>query len=254
MISAPVNGFVIHYLQTEDLFLVIGGGTEIGEDFITSDVGFRTVDNEGSTISSVRSEMVRERYNYPWETRTGIAWAPMPFTVKPFARFVSDGSVLIVAGSEPVVRWYRTDGTLRKKITLDLPAMPISQKNLDEHFQDLEDQMVVSDNPRQRERLRRMRQEVKLPENRSYWAFVTIDDQGYIWLEVLELESERQRDGGVLYHLLSPDGEYLGNSRAPAAGRAVNGYFLGKVTDPENDRVDYQVWRMHSSAESFIYP
>ena len=64
----------------------------------------------------------------------------------------------------------------------------------------------------------------------------------------------QEGETGTLYHILSAEGEFLGSTRAPAQGQVMNGHFLGIVTDRESDQADYKVWKLHPSAEDFIYP
>lgn len=256
MVQAPITGFVIHYDRDKELYTSLGGGTEVGEDIITKDYGFRTVNADGVTLGSASTQMVPVQYAYPWETRTGVGWSrEMPFSPQPFGGYMRDGSVLLVAGAEPIVWWYWLDGSIRKKIVIDLPVRPVTQQDLDSYFRDMENRLEMADNPREKEQIRRMRAHVQFPENRAYWEFLTTDDRGYIWLEVYELDSERSdQGGGVLYHVLSPEGEFLGATRAPAAGRIQRGHLLGIVIDAGTGREDYTVWRLTPRPGGFTYP
>ncbi len=253
MVSAPIPGFRIRYDREAERFTNITSAVHLGSELITSNVGFRTVDKNGETIASASTEAVPERYAYPWDTRTGIGWTAVPFAVQPFGAYAPDGSIVLVQSTEPVVWWYQPDGTVMRKITMDIPVGPIDQRDLDAHFDEL-GRTLEEGNAREKMRLERMRQSVWAPEHRAYWSFVTIDDRGYVWLEVFELASERsEQGGGTLYHVLSPQGEFLGSTRSPAAGKVMRGHLLGTVTESETGRVDYTVWRMTSEPDGFNY-
>jgi hypothetical protein len=82
-----------------------------------------------------------------------------------------------------------------------------------------------------------------------------VDDRGYIWLEVPEWDEDFTGEGeGCLYHLLSPEGEFLGIIRAPAAGRIMKGHLLGVLKDSQTGADIYAAWRLVAQSEGFIYP
>jgi hypothetical protein len=256
MLQAPVPGFIIHHYRDLDLFTVIGGGTEIGEDLISKDMGFRTVDADGEPVGGARTRMVPVQYSYPWQTRTGIAWSrEMPFSPQPFGKYVPDGSILLISGADPIVWWYWTDGSVRKKVTLGLPELPVTQPDRDAYLRNLADQADNIENPVEQERLRRLRMHAQFPEARAYWRSLTVDDRGNIWLQSLETDWERrERGGGALYYVLGSAGEFLGTTRAPAVGRIMHGHLLGRLTDPQTDREDYVAWRLVPQPSGFSYP
>lgn len=254
MISAPVIGFQTRYVPENERFVAIGGEVEMGTDFISYNVGFTVVTDEGETVASAWTEKIPGRFSYPWETRTGVAWEAMPFAVPPFSAWISSGGVLLSTGREPVVLWYGLDGVVRKKITIDLSPDPVTSEDLDEYFSELGYRSGVADNPRQQERLRRIRTSVQHPDHHPFWGFMTVDDSGYIWLEVPEFDAERRARGGVLYHVLSPEGEFLGVTRAPVAGRVMRGHLLGVMVDRESDEETYAVWRLIPESTGLRYP
>jgi hypothetical protein len=82
-----------------------------------------------------------------------------------------------------------------------------------------------------------------------------VDDRGYIWLEVPEWDEDLSGYGeGCLYQVVSPEGEYLGSTRAPTDGRIMNGHLLGILRDRATGREDYMVWRLNPRPEGFVYP
>jgi len=83
-----------------------------------------------------------------------------------------------------------------------------------------------------------------------------IDDTGYLWLPSPESAEAQEAAGGrMLYRLLSPEGEYLGDMRFPPVSlRIEHGYASGIVTDEETGDKIPTVWRLIPSAEGFKYP
>ncbi len=124
---------------------------------------------------------------------------------------------LLIDGQNPVVAHFALDGAPIRRITLDLQDQPVTRA----------DQL----------------------------RYIQVDDTGHIWLEVPEWK--RALDGrgtGRLYHVLSPGGEFLGTTRAPAPGRIMREHLLGIRVDPRTGREDYIVWRLVPQAKGFVYP
>lgn len=95
---------------------------------------------------------------------------------------------------------------------------------------------------------------MQFPEQKAYWNDVQVDDHGYIWLEIPESDEEKEAaGGGVSFRLLSPEGEYLGNTRAPVTGTVMSGRLLGFRRDPETDERTPVVWRLISQYSQLNY-
>jgi len=218
--------------------------------------GFLVTDAAGDTVGTTALQQVRINYEFetPGHGKGGKSRPPVPYTDRPFGLYVPDGSVLLTDGVNPVLMWYRLDGSIRKKIETGIPPRPVTPQERDRFFRDLDSQIRVADD-NQQVYLGWLKDAVVFPQYRTLWNHISVDDAGYIWLEGFEMEFERHdRGGGHTYYLFSPEGEFLGSTRAPAAGRITRGFFLGEVTDPETDRVEFAVWRLIPRIEGFVYP
>ncbi|MFC1559344.1 6-bladed beta-propeller [Gemmatimonadota bacterium] len=218
--------------------------------------GFHATTSAGDTVgtASLQPIMINYEFETPGHGKGGKSRPPVPYTDRPFGLYVSDGSVLLTDGVDPALMWYQLDGSIRKKIETGISPRPITRKERDRFFRDLDSRIRDADD-NQKVYLGWMRDAVVFPQYRTLWNHISVDDAGYIWLEVYEMDFERRdQGGGYTYYLLSPEGEFLGTTRAPATGRVTRGFFLGEVTDPETGRVEYTAWRLIPRSEGFLYP
>ena len=181
---------------------------------------------------------------------------PIPFNARPNAEYVAGKGLLLTTGAEPVLWWYRLDGTLEQKVTLDLAPRIVTEQEKNARIAQINRQIRNADSDLQRNYYIATREGLVFPETKSYWDIVIVDDRGYIWLQITESPEERQlAGGGRAYYILSPEGEYLGRTRAPVIGNVVQDCsLLGFYTDSGTDERIPTVWRLIPQAEGFVYP
>ena len=97
------------------------------------------------------------------------------------------------------------------------------------------------------------------------WACVGRDDRGYWWLRVPD-EPEAGEGGSARWRLLSPEGEWLGETRTPELApvpdvqsrllpvSVAGDLLMGVRSAPGDDRYEVVVWRMMPAVEGFIWP
>ncbi len=251
--SVQGNGW---YLPDQEAFARIAESGEYDvEGNLWLGTGFRATTVSGDSIGSARTEQVLHKYSFPTpgSGKGGRSRPDLPFSSRPVARLVKDGSVLLSTGIEPVLWWYWLDGSLRKVIVLGFPIRPVTGSEREAYLHDL-DLRIAEAEGEARDYLSRMRPAVLFPEFRTFCSYLFVDDRGFIWLEGHEEGFEREaQGGGVLYYLLSPEGEYLGTTRAPAAGRVMRERLLATVTDQETGEEHFIVWRLEPRVDGFRY-
>ncbi len=181
---------------------------------------------------------------------------PIPFSARSDAEYVAGRGLLLTNGAEPILWWYSLDGTLEQIVTLDLIPRNVTEQEKDTRIAQISRQIEEADSELRRNYYIATREGLVFPETKPYWDDVLVDDRGYIWLHITESPEERQlAGGGRAYYFLSPEGEYLGRTRAPAIGYVVQDcYLLGFTSHPETDERIPTVWRLAPVAEGFIYP
>jgi hypothetical protein len=239
-----------------DITVTLSGPSHYDEEgHLWAGAGFNAIDAERDTFGAASTREIKIAYEFdtPGHGKGGKSRPAVPFTARPSARYLSDGSVLLTDGVEPVLWRYRLDGSIRKRIDLGISIDAVTRQDINSFFRDLDAQITAADE-NTRVYLGWMRNAVIFPEYRTLWSHISVDDSGYMWLEGCEMEFEREsKGGGYTYYILSPEGEYLGTTRAPAAGRVMRGHLMGILHDRETGREDYTVWRLVSRHPGFEY-
>jgi hypothetical protein len=177
----------------------------------------------------------------------------------------SRNQVLVSEGAEPLITWYSLDGSVQERIRIDMPVEMVTDEEREAIIARLDSaitQVEDLENPRQREmavqRARAARKIVVLPEEKAFWSYVMYDDRGYYWLRHAEPRDsgfDRNRPGD--YRVLSPDGEYLGNTEVPPHYRTANfvrGHLLTFTFLADTGEWIPTIYRIRSAVPGFRFP
>ena len=223
--------------------------------------GFTTITPDLDTLGAAETEMLPTFYRYMMvldlegEMMEFPSWMVLVFAPQPDAKYVPGSGMLLSTGKEPVLSWYHFDGTCYRRIMLDIPVRPLTEKEKNEYLARLDSSIEEQAEGRLKESLRSARKTMVFTETKGCWSSVMVDDAGYIWLQVPESREERQEaGGGYLYRLVSPEGEYLGLTRLPEEGEIRQGCLLAIDFDPDTDEEIPTVWRLIPQVDGFKYP
>ncbi len=173
---------------------------------------------------------------------------------EPVVAYQPGEGILVSTGLTPELKWYGLDGRLVKVVRLELLEDAVTDEERDDIL-DRADRRVQEAPPDRRDSARVARQIVRVPDVRPPWENLQIDEYGYIWLRVPESDGQRRRKGGSAYRVLSPQGEYLGNTRWPIVeGLPTGGHLTGITRDPTTDEPHAVVFRATAQAAGFKYP
>ncbi len=179
----------------------------------------------------------------------------IPYSTWPGIDFEPACGVLISPGDIPELFLHRLDGTLLRRIRLEIEARPVSAEDraivLDSY-----DERIAAASGERVETLKAQKEALNFPDRWPYWEGAGLDEYGYIWLTVPEQESEREAaGGGRLCMVLSPEGEYLGNTRLPqGSGRICRGRVMTITSNPETGENHLIVYEIRSAIDGFVYP
>ena len=157
-------------------------------------------------------------------------------------------------GVEPELTWFNISGAITERIVLDLEPVPVTpeeqeQIRLDAHenYERSKEQMP--------DHARAVLNALQIPDQKAFWESAYLDDAGFYWLRLPERMTVGQPLGKPLLIVLSPEGEYLGQSRWPIAFPTFrNGLFMGPVVDEETGAVIPTIYRIRPVVPGLRYP
>ncbi len=258
------TGIASNIYKTEADQLII-----IQLDFVASEstrARFSVYDSEGNVMAEYEGPEVKTGdmmdQGGGFMMPTYIPYAPTPmFSYRP------DKGVLVNPGMEPELQWYNLQGELIERIrvlNLDLSTSDDDYERLKtvwkERLESIPEE-ARADYHRTGDRMAAL-----MPEQKPPWSYVAVDDAGYYWLRV----QDPVDFGGEFrfsFHILSPDGEYLGITKTPPyKWRTMNiqqlifpisvsqSTFIGRTQDEETGEIVFQVYRISSNVRELNYP
>ena len=184
---------------------------------------------------------------------------PDPFIGAPILHYIPGRGILHVKCPEPEMEWYDLDGSLRQVIRLDIQRDPVTAVDRDRITAEIRAEIDNSPEGNQRNRAQRELDSLEFPDDRDPWFQAMVDESGFIWAGEPRgsyLSSNHLRK----WRLLSPEGEYLGDTFFPevpgstAAGRPSHGHLIMTWNDEETYAPVITVYRVRSSIRGFVYP
>lgn len=212
---------------------------EVGENVLAEIV-------TGSVLTSVMQEI-------DVGGSAAVLSTSIPFAGSPRVQHVPGRGVLATDGDKPELLWYDLDGTLRRKVVLDLPYRPVTE--------------AVKDDWLRRRGERRAQVTVNnrtqtagppsppFPDTAGFWYWLFVDDLGYTWLLDVWAEEHRAEGDGWTFHVVDPEGRYLGVAELPASRpRVWAGRLMAIVEDPETEEMVPTVYSILPGDAGVEYP
>ncbi len=163
--------------------------------------------------------------------------------------------ILIADPQDPTVRWYGFDGRLNRELRLGLEPSPVTAEEkhaIEESYRNRIQELEGSN----RDHYEEQWQNTTIPDQKSLWDGVLVDDQGFHWFQYHEdwlLPAEER--GLWSYMVFSPEGEYLGSVTWPGHICSISrGHYLWRRIDEETDGYRYVVYRIRPMVEGLEYP
>jgi len=266
------------YLSSEGLLAVEESFTERDDTSLRSGERVVTYTATGDTLAFLQSgpnvraimrnaeQYVRVQSTGQLEIRTLPTASSLHFIGGAQATYVASRNQILTAdGTRPEIRWYALNGTLQELIRLVIPVEKVTSDERVEILARLDSLIAeaeVEEDPGRREtrllRARQAKEIVILPEEKAYWSWVDLDDEGYYWLRLpTPYFGTTERNESYRFKVLSPQGEYLGDTEIPARRRhwkVVQGHLLTLVLIVQTGELVPTVYRMVPIAPGLRYP
>ncbi|MFC1539981.1 6-bladed beta-propeller [Gemmatimonadota bacterium] len=212
----------------------------------------------GDTVKHISTERTGNGYQYSsnFNGRQVTRRGRYPFAGSPLAHYSLIHGLVMNDGNRPVIDIYNTDGVHIRSIRVDLPARPVTGEDRAATDDYWERQLVDTDE-RARESIEEQRRNQKYREFKSPWYGFIMDDLGYFWLlDADQIRLMEIAQAGLDMMLLSPEGEFLGRTKAPPISflKFSRGRFLTNVRDPETGESTLTVYEVRPTVPGLIYP
>ncbi len=249
-------GFFLHF--TENRMLILEDNSDSESDGRYESISATVIDAAGDTVWTRRTDRVKTGFagmrRYP-DGRERATTYSLRFGYSPSWGYHRDTGIVFSEGFDPQLDIYDFTGNLKRRIRIEFePTAPTREdlaytrayykKRLEEAEEDT------------RYLYESYLKNLKMADIRAPWTTVEVDDAGYFWLMVGEPVIQREEAGeGYLYRIVSPEGEYLGDSRQPRGyGVVQHGRFLCQTTDPDTDAYILTVYEIRPAVPGLIFP
>ena len=214
------------------------------------------LESESDTLWSVVTENIKSLYIASMPTGTGGMISQIIYGPLPAICYQPEVGIVVSDGDKPELSLYATDGTLQRRIRIDLEPDPVTS---DERARIMGryDQRIADAEGSLRDMRKAQKDAAVIAEEKPCWTDVRIDDSGFFWLLISETQQERSENGGNLFRVLSPEGEYLGNSRWPTSlshARLSHGHLLYVVGNEETGESVPTAFRIIPVVSGLKYP
>jgi len=213
--------------------------------------GIRVCSAAGDTLCEVRTPGTKEAFTIQADNISGAA--VLPFSGETEALLLNSGEILISTGMEPRIALYDLSGEIVRDIRIDLEVQPITDTEKREIQSQMRQDAEENEDERMREFDRAMAESVKFPDHKAFWARILEDSDGYLWLSRPTNPWDRSEEG--FYRVLSPDGEYLGETVTPSSfGQFQRGRYLAWSTIEETGQTIPTIYTIRPIVTGLHYP
>jgi hypothetical protein len=222
--------------------------------------GIAVVKASGDTVWTLDSQRVQNGIRTSLASDVTLSF-PMPFTSIPIVQRVPGRGIVLSDGVARELTWYDDDGAVLLKIDLGLPTEPFTAEDRNKiraRFEDRVTDAREQENDQLLEHTEAMLRAYRLPPHKPAWSDVVVDEHGYLWLRVIEHTADREAaGGGYLFRIISPEGEYLGDSRIPYPTpgiRIAQGRMHVRWTPSDTEEQVLEVCSIRSVVRGLTYP
>ena len=220
-------------------------------------------DAKGDTLTDIRTEPVKFDFviQYPGTTDHpgGVGGRIMEFVGVGVMRYLPDEGILVSTnGWNPEIVHRDLNGNLCRVIRVEMEREPVTPEIQARIRRIHEDEYAsrAAEEWRSDPATRAEMEAQKFLERKAFWSGMEIDDMGWYWLLIPELGPDIREQGGLAYRVLTPEGEYLGNSRRPygSSNTIRKGRCLNLSLNEDTGEPQATIYRITSAVEGVVYP
>jgi hypothetical protein len=235
------QGRLIHYWN---------GNSRVG-DYQVSNASVLVHDADGTELFRIETEPVNQMYNF---SSGGIqGGAGLSYSGSPVVMRLVDGRFIRSTGETPVIDLFSAGGEQIGRIEVDLPQEDTRAEEaiLREYYTDR-----IRNAPSEQSRAfsQALLEDLRVPEFKAYWSGIEVDTYGYFWLTHAESYHGPGADN-MRWRLLSPEGEYLGDTGFQAQEATIShGHLLTIQENEETGEKDLIVYEIRPQVRGLRYP
>ena len=180
----------------------------------------------------------------------------MEFTGNSQLLYYPSQGILSSTGVDPVLTWYDFHGNPFKIIKLAIPPQRVTAAERENVFETLQENFArYGDRRGPPGMVEATLKAFRIPDRKAFWEDVKSDDAGYYWLQIPEPLQDVNDARGTLCMVLSPEGEYLGNTRWPSrSGNVCQSLFLGYYENELTGERIPTIYRILPAVDGLKYP
>ncbi len=206
-------------------------------------------DAADDTMAVIETGKVATSFRHGPGLRAGT---PIPYAPIPVGAWQENKGILVGSSDAPVLEWFDYSGTLIGRIILDIQPDVIGPE-LRRSIEARYDRGIEQATGAARDFRKQQREGLIIPEVKGWWGNVFIDSGGYIWLQRTTALWERNQP--IPYRVLSPEGEYLGDTTMPVQrARVQDGFLMGTTEDEETGELIPTVYQIVPAVPGLKYP
>jgi len=261
VISLPVGvgllratGFVI---LEDDIRLALTADSNMANQGETQRRGAVTISSNGDTLAIVYTPWIRlmKKTEITVQGRTIAAPTPLVFGPFPTSFYHPAHGIILSSSIQPDLNIFDTAGRKIRTIRIVMDAEPVTAQDREESRQNMLSLREGQTNEMMKQMYESQAENMQFADYKSFWGMAEIDSDGYFWLDT-SLAGALGAGETHTYRLLSPEGEYLGDTTRPfKSGSSVShGRFLILEEDPESGEIVPTVYRIRSAVAGLKYP
>lgn len=205
----------------------------------------------GDTLATVETPWTITGYSIP---SMASSWSRVEFSGDPIIQYHPEYELLATTGVMPIISLYTTRGVLYRQIRVDLAPEPVTEEER-RRIIEKADERTRNASGQFANRAKVRRDALKILEFKAFWEAVQVDQSGYYWLRIPEMVERYRELGGTLHRVLSPEGEYLGDTRWPSMFCTPgDGRLFSRETDEETGLNRLVVYRIRPAVQGLKYP